>query len=106
MKRLEDHPDVAGSLVSYGAVLRDLGELGKSVEVLDRAVRMFARRMGEQHHYVAGAKLALAESLRLSGDISRAHIEAADSLVIFEAVYGPGSSSTLRVRQLVSELGS
>jgi tetratricopeptide (TPR) repeat protein len=106
VERLEDHPDVAGSLVSYGAVLRDLGELGRSVEVLDRAVRMFARRMGEQHHYVADAKLALAESLRLSGDISRAHIEAADSLVIFEAVYGPGSSSTLRARQLLSELGS
>ena len=105
-ERLGDHPDVAGSLVRYGAVLRDLGEIERSVEVLDRAVQIFADRMGERHHYVADAKLALAESLRLSGDISRAHIEAADSLVIFEAAYGPSHSSTFRARRLLSELDS
>lgn len=105
-ERLGDHPDVAGSLVRYGAVLRDLSELERSVEVLDRAVRMFAHRMGERHQYVADAKLALAESLRLSGDISRARIEAADSLVIFETACGPGHYSTLRAQQLLSELGS
>lgn len=104
-ERLGDHPDVAGSLVRYGALLRDLGEIERSVEVLDRAVRMFAHRMGERHQYVADAKLALAESLRLSGDISRARIETVDSLFIFEAAYGPGHSSTLRARHLLSELG-
>lgn len=105
-ERLGDHPDVAGSLVRYGAILRDLGEFERSVEVLDRAVRMFAHRMGERHQYVAEAKLALAESLRLSGDIYRARIEAADSLAIFEAACGPDHYSTLRAQQLLSELCS
>jgi tetratricopeptide (TPR) repeat protein len=105
-ERLGDHPDVAGSLVRYGAVLSDLGELEMSVEVLDRAVRMFAHRMGERHQYVADAKLTLAESLRLSGDIPRARIEATDSLVIFEATYDSGHFSVVRARQLLSEFGS
>ena len=105
-ERLGDHPDVAGSLVRYGVVLRDLGEIESSVEVLDRAVHMFAHRMGERHQYVADAKLALAESLRLGGDIYRARIEAADSLSIFEAVCGPDHYSTLRAQQLLSELDS
>jgi tetratricopeptide (TPR) repeat protein len=105
-ERLGDHPDVAGSLVRYGAVLSDLGELERSVEVLDRAVRMFAHRMGERHQYVADAKLTLAESLWLSGNIPWARIEAADSLVIFEATYDSGHFSVLRAQQLLSELGS
>jgi len=67
---------------------------------------MFAHRMGERHQYVADAKLALAESLRLGGDIYRARIEAADSLSIFEAVCGPDHYSTLRAQQLLSELDS
>jgi tetratricopeptide (TPR) repeat protein len=100
-----DHPDVAGSLVRYGVVLRDLGELERSVVVLDRAVHVFAHRIGERHQYVADAKLALAESLRLSGDIYRARIEAADSLAIFEAACGPDRYSTLRAQQVLSELG-
>lgn len=105
-ERLGDHPDVAGSLVRYGAVLRDLGEHERSVEVLDRAVQMFAHRMGERHQYVADAKLALAESLRLSGDIPRARIEAADSLLIFETTYDSGHFSVLRARQLINEFDS
>lgn len=103
-ERLGDHPDVAGSLVRYGAVLRDLGEIERSVEVLDRAVGIFVQRMGERHQYVADAKFALAESLRLSGDISRARIETADSLLIFDTTYGPDHYSTLRAQQLLSEL--
>ncbi len=67
---------------------------------------MFAHRMGERHQYVADAKLILAESLRLSGDIYRARIETADSLAIFQAVCGPNHYSTLRAQQLLSELGS
>ncbi|MGH3692758.1 MAG: FxSxx-COOH system tetratricopeptide repeat protein [Pseudonocardiaceae bacterium] len=105
-ERLGDHPDVAGSLVSYGAVLRDLGEVERSIEVLERAVSIFAQRMGERHQYVADAKLSLAESLQLGGEIARARIEATDSLVIFEATCGPDHYSSLRAQQLLGELDS
>jgi tetratricopeptide (TPR) repeat protein len=105
-RQLGDHPDVAGSLVKHGAIFRDLKDFQKSVKILERAVRMFASRMGQRHHYVADAKLALAESLRLGEQIFRARIEASDALAIFEITYGPDHSSTRRARTLVIELDS
>ena len=102
--RLEDHPDVAGSLLKYGAVLRDLARHDEAVDALRESVDMFARRMGEGHYYVAEAKFFLARSLQDVDDHVRARRELEEALVVFEAARGPDHASTLRARQLLQEL--
>jgi tetratricopeptide (TPR) repeat protein len=101
-ERLGAHPDVAGSLVRYGAVLRDLGDFEESISALDRAVHIFTLRMGPQHLYVGDAKLALAESLQVSDNKPRALTEAADALSIFVTAHGSSHPSALQAQRFLS----
>ena len=101
---LDEHPDVAGSLVKYGATLSSLGDNAGAMSALERACQMFAKRMGTSHPYVAEAKLALAEALRAAGQRGPAQASAREALDINMAAFGPMHRQTINAQQLLDDL--
>jgi tetratricopeptide (TPR) repeat protein len=98
------HPDLAGSLQRYGAVMAALGDKSAAIGFLQRAQAMFAERMGPDHHYVAEAGVVLADVLRDAGNLDEAIDRASHALSIYTAAYGEEHRVTCKTRILLQEL--
>jgi tetratricopeptide (TPR) repeat protein len=103
-RRLRDHPDLAGALVKYAAVLDALGEYPKAIATLRRASKMFAQCSGPDHTYVGYAELALAGTLRNAGQRERARAAAKRALEIYIAAHGPRHHSAIQAQTLLDQL--
>ncbi|WP_439817818.1 CHAT domain-containing tetratricopeptide repeat protein [Zavarzinia sp. CC-PAN008] len=90
-----DHPDAAALLGNLAVLDRRLGRFDAAAQLSDRVLRIRQAKLGADHPAVAEAKIAVATSALLAGDLNTAEATYRQAMVSLKRV--PGNEATLAV---------